>query len=207
LRLDTRRFPVENAAARSGKYSFHMTEHAIGRSQAQIPNALTVFRILLIPVFVVLVLRSDQGWTVAGAIIFGVAGATDQVDGWLARRWHVESRFGQLADPLADRLMIDSAVILLWHAGRLPLIALIIVLGRDILLLGGYKFVMEHGYDFKVNQLGKAGTWLLYAGLAFILLTKQGADWPLYVFWTGLALALTAGLLYVARALKVVLAR
>ncbi|HEY5159979.1 MAG TPA: CDP-diacylglycerol--glycerol-3-phosphate 3-phosphatidyltransferase [Gaiellaceae bacterium] len=184
-----------------------MTEHAIGRSQAQIPNALTVFRILLIPVFVVLVLRSDQGWTVAGAIIFGVAGATDQVDGWLARRWHVESRFGQLADPLADRLMIDSAVILLWHAGRLPLIALIIVLGRDILLLGGYKFVMEHGYDFKVNQLGKAGTWLLYAGLAFILLTKQGADWPLYVFWTGLALALTAGLLYVARALKVVLAR
>jgi len=184
-----------------------MTEQAISRARAQIPNALTVFRILLIPVFVVLVLRSDQGWTVAGAIVFTVAGATDQLDGWLARRWHVESRFGQLADPLADRLMIDSAVILLWHAGRLPLLALLIVLGRDLLLLGGYKFVMERGYDFKVNQIGKAGTWLLYAGITFILLTKNGTDWPLYVFWSGLALALSAGLLYVARALKVVLAR
>ncbi len=184
-----------------------MTEQVLRRSQAQIPNALTVFRILLIPVFITLVLRSDQGWTVAGAIVFAVAGVTDQLDGWLARRWHVESRFGQLADPLADRLMIDSAVILLWHADRLPLIALLIILGRDLLLLGGYRFVMERGYDFKVNQLGKAGTWLLYAGIAFILVTEQGTEWPLYIFWTGLALALTAGLLYVARALRVVLAR
>jgi CDP-diacylglycerol--glycerol-3-phosphate 3-phosphatidyltransferase len=184
-----------------------MTEQALRRSQAQIPNALTIFRIVLIPVFVTFVLRSDRGWTVAGAIIFGVAGVTDQLDGWLARRWRVESRFGQLADPLADRLMIDSAVILLWHAGRLPLIALVIILGRDLMLLGGYKFVMERGYDFKVNQIGKAGTWLLYAGVAFVLITKHGTDWPLYVFWSGLALALGAGLLYVARALKVVLAR
>lgn len=184
-----------------------MTEQAIGRSQAQIPNALTVFRIVLIPLFVVLVLRSDRGWTVAGAIIFGVAGITDQIDGWLARRWHVESRFGQIADPLADRVMIDSAVILLWHAGRLPIAALAIILGRDLLLLAGYKFVMERGYDFKVNQLGKAGTWLLYAGLAFILISKHGTSWPLYIFWSGLALALTAGALYVGRALKVVLAR
>jgi cardiolipin synthase len=184
-----------------------MTEQALRRSQAQIPNALTVFRILLIPFFVVLVLRSNQGWTIAGAIVFAVAGATDQVDGWLARRWHAESRFGQLADPLADRLMIDTAVILLWHAGRLPLIALAIILGRDLLLLGGYRFVMERGYDFKVNQIGKGGTWLLYAGIALVLITKQGTDWPLYVFWSGLALALTAGLLYVVRALRVVIAR
>lgn len=184
-----------------------MTEQALRRTQAQIPNALTVFRILLIPVFVTLVLRSDRGWTIAGAVIFAVAGVTDQIDGWLARRWHAESRFGQLADPLADRLMIDSAVILLWHAGRLPLLALVIILGRDVLLLGGYKFVMERGYDFKVNQIGKAGTWLLYAGLALILITKHGSEWPLYIFWTGLALALSAGLLYVARALKVVLSR
>ena len=184
-----------------------MTEHALRRSQAQIPNALTVFRIALIPAFVVLVLRSDAGWTIAGAVLFGVAGITDQIDGWLARRWRVESRFGQFADPLADRLMIDSAVILLWHAGRLPLIALLVILGRDVLLLGGYKFVMERGYDFKVNQIGKLGTWLLYAGLAFILITKHGTEWPLYIFWTGLALALGAGLLYVGRALKVVLAR
>ena len=184
-----------------------MSDRAAPLPYAQIPNALTLFRIALIPVFVALVLRSDEGWTVAGAIVFGIAGITDQVDGWLARRWRVESRFGQLADPLADRLMIDSAVILLWHAGRLPFIALAFVLGRDLLLLSGYKLVMERGYDFKVNQIGKAGTWLLYAGIAFVLITKQGTDWPLYIFWSGLALALIAGLLYAGRALKVVLAR
>jgi hypothetical protein len=66
---------------------------------------------------------------------------------------------------------------------------------------------MERGYDFKVNQIGKAGTWLLYAGIGLVLITEKGTDWPLYVFWSGLALALTAGLLYVGRALKVVLAR
>jgi CDP-diacylglycerol--glycerol-3-phosphate 3-phosphatidyltransferase len=184
-----------------------MTEHAISRSQAQLPNALTVLRIALIPLFVVLVLQADHGYTIAGAIVFAGAGITDQIDGWLARRWGVESRFGQIADPLADRLMIDSAVILLWHAGRLPLIALAVILGRDLLLIAGYRFVMERGYDFKVNQIGKAGTWLLYAGTAFVLVTEQGTSWPLYIFWTGLALALGAGVLYLGRALKVVLAR
>jgi CDP-diacylglycerol--glycerol-3-phosphate 3-phosphatidyltransferase len=184
-----------------------MMEQAIPRTRAQIPNALTVFRIVLIPVFVVLVLRSSGGSTVASAVLFAVAGGTDQVDGWLARRWHVESRFGQLADPLADRLMIDAAVILLWHAGRLPLLALAFVLGRDLLLLGGYKFVVERGYDFSVSLIGKTGTWLLYAGTALILITHKGTDWPLYIFWIGLALAVGAGVLYVARAVKVVLAR
>jgi CDP-diacylglycerol--glycerol-3-phosphate 3-phosphatidyltransferase len=184
-----------------------MIEQAIRRSQTQIPNALTVFRIALVPAFVVLVLRSSGGSTVAGAVLFAVAGATDQVDGWLARRWRVESRFGQLADPLADRLMIDAAVILLWHAGRLPLPALVLILGRDLLLLGGYKFVVERGYDFSVSLVGKTGTWLLYAGMALVLITHRGTDWPLYIFWTGLALAVGAGAIYAARALRVVLAR
>ena len=93
---------------------------------AQIPNALTVFRLALIPVFVGFVLASDGGHSWPAAIIFGVAGITDQIDGWLARRWHVESAFGKIADPLADRLMIDAAVILLWHADRLPWVALAI---------------------------------------------------------------------------------
>lgn len=190
-----------------GFYALAVDKQASGRLRGRIPNALTIFRIVLIPLFVALVLRSDEGHTAAGAVLFAVAGVTDQVDGWLARRWRVESRFGQLADPLADRLMIDAAVILLWNAGRLPLVALLFVLGRDLLLIGGYKLVMERGYDFAVNQVGKTGTWLLYAGLAFVLVTEAGADWPLYIFWTGVGLALLAGLLYLDRALRVVLAR
>ena len=87
---------------------------------AQLPNALTIARFALIPVFVVLVLASDGGHSWAAAAVFAVAGITDQVDGYLARRWHVESEFGKYADPLADRLMIDAAIVLLWIADRLP---------------------------------------------------------------------------------------
>jgi CDP-diacylglycerol---glycerol-3-phosphate 3-phosphatidyltransferase len=152
---------------------------------------LTVARLVMIPVFVALVLAADGGHSWPAAIIFGVAGVTDQIDGWLARLWHVESTFGKIADPLADRLMIDAAVILLWHADRLPWAALAIP-ARDVALIAGYKLVMERGYDFSVNLAGKAATWLLYASLAFILVTRKGTDWPIWIFWAGFALAAVA---------------
>jgi len=157
----------------------------------RVPNALTIARLLMIPAFVGLVLASDGGHSWPAAIVFGAAGVTDQIDGWLARRWHVESRFGTIADPLADRLMIDAAVILLWHAGRLPWAALAIP-ARDVALIAGYRLVADRGYDFSVNLAGKAATWLLYASLAFILVTRKGTDWPIWIFWAGFALAAVA---------------
>src|SRR3954469_18813911 len=97
-----------------------MAARAVPAPLAAIPNALTIFRLVLLPVFIALILTSEGGHSCPAAIVFGVAAVTDQIDGWLARRWRVESEFGKVADPLADRLMIDAAVILLWHAGRLP---------------------------------------------------------------------------------------
>src|SRR5436853_179096 len=137
-----------------------------------IPNALTIARLAMIPAFVALVLASDGGHSWPAAIIFGVAGVTDQIDGWLARLWRVESSFGKIADPLADRLMIDAAVILLWQADRLPWIALAIP-ARDVALVAGYKLVVGRGYDFSVNFAGKVATWLLYASLAFVMVTRE----------------------------------
>jgi CDP-diacylglycerol--glycerol-3-phosphate 3-phosphatidyltransferase len=166
---------------------------------AQIPNALTLFRLLLIPDFVVLLVTADGGHSWPAAIVFGVAGVTDQIDGWLARRWRVESTFGKVADPLADRLMIDAAVILLWHADRLPWIALAIP-ARDLALVAGYKLVVDRGYDFNVNLAGKAATWLLYASLAFVMCTSKGTDWPLWIFWAGVALAAVALVGYLLKA-------
>jgi CDP-diacylglycerol--glycerol-3-phosphate 3-phosphatidyltransferase len=168
-----------------------MAARAIPAPLAQIPNALTLARLLLIPVFVALVLTADGGHSWPAAIVFGAAGATDQVDGWLARRWRVESAFGKVADPLADRLMIDAAVVLLWHAGRLPWVALAIP-ARDVALVAGYKLVVSRGYEFAVNLAGKAATWLLYASLAFLLVTREGTDWPLWIFWAGFGLAALA---------------
>jgi CDP-diacylglycerol--glycerol-3-phosphate 3-phosphatidyltransferase len=165
----------------------------------RLPNALTIGRIVLIPVFVWLITTCDEGRSWPAAIVFGVAGITDQVDGFLARRWHVESSFGKIADPLADRLMIDCAVVLLIHAGRLPWVALLIP-ARDLIALVGTPIVMGRGYAFQVNLLGKLATWLLYASLAFVMVTHKGAAWPLWIFWTGLVLALAALAEYAVKA-------
>jgi CDP-diacylglycerol--glycerol-3-phosphate 3-phosphatidyltransferase len=165
----------------------------------QLPNALTVARLLLIPVFIVLITTSDDGYSWPAAIVFAVAGITDQVDGFLARRWHVESSFGKIADPLADRLMIDTAVILLVYAGRLPWPALLIPL-RDVVVLLGTPLVLGRGYEFKVNMLGRIATWLLFASLAFVMVTHEGTQWPLWIFWTGLVLAILSFGEYVLKA-------
>ena len=173
---------------------------AVSAPLAQLPNALTVGRLLLIPAFVVVLAAADGGRSWPAAIIFGVAGVTDQIDGWLARRWAVESEFGKLADPLADRLMIDAAIVLLFVADRLPWEALLLILARDGLLLVGYRVVADRGYEFSVNTLGKAATWLLYAGIAFVMVTHEGTSWPLAVFWSGLGLAALAAVLYIVAA-------
>lgn len=174
-------------------------------TRAQLPNALTIARFLLIPVYIALILASDGGFSWPAAIVFGVAGVTDQVDGYLARRWHVESAFGKFADPLADRLMIDAAVILLIHAGRLPWLALIIP-ARDLVTLVGTPIMLGRGYEFRVNLVGKAATWLLYAALGFVMVTRDGTDWPLWVFWSGLVLALASLGEYALKARREVLA-
>jgi CDP-diacylglycerol--glycerol-3-phosphate 3-phosphatidyltransferase len=176
-----------------------MVSRAVPAPVAQIPNALTIIRLALIPLFVVLVLASDGGHSWAAAAVFAVAGITDQVDGWLARRWHVESEFGKVADPLADRLMIDAAVLLLFLAHRLPWAALLI-LARDLVLIGGYKLVVPRGYDFSVSFLGKLATWILYAAIGLVLATHKGTHWPLWIFWIGLGTAVAAAALYLAAA-------
>ncbi|HZT91147.1 MAG TPA: CDP-alcohol phosphatidyltransferase family protein [Gaiellaceae bacterium] len=171
----------------------------------RLPNALTIGRLVLIPVYVALITTCQHGRSWPAAIVFGVAGVTDQVDGFLARRWHVESRFGTLADPLADRLMIDAAVILLVYAARLPWAALVIPL-RDLVVLAGTPLVLGRGYEFHVNLLGKAATWLLYASLAFVMVTHSGSHWPVWIFWAGFALALVSLADYALKARREVLA-
>jgi len=179
-----------------------MAERVVTVRLARIPNALTVARFAAIPVFIALEVNAEGGKSWAAAIVFAAAGITDQLDGWLARRWHVESRFGTVADPLADRLMIDTAVILLWYYDRLPWPALVLVLARDVVLVAGYKLVMPRGYELSVSFLGKAATWILYAALALMLVTSEGSDLPYVLFWLGLVLAMIAGAVYVVSALR-----
>jgi CDP-diacylglycerol--glycerol-3-phosphate 3-phosphatidyltransferase len=175
---------------------------AVPAPLAQLPNALTVSRLVLIPVFVVLMVRAGDAHSWPAGILFGAAGVTDQIDGFLARAWRVESRFGKIADPLADRLMIDAAVILLVAYGRLPWAGLVVIAARDLLLLVGWRLLAPRGIDLDVNVLGKAATWILYAAVAFRIVTHDHTRWPLWLFWIGLAGAVTAAMFYVREARK-----
>jgi CDP-diacylglycerol--glycerol-3-phosphate 3-phosphatidyltransferase len=179
-----------------------MATRAVPAPLAQLPNALTVGRLGLIPVFVVLMVQAGDAHSWPAGIVFGVAGATDQIDGFLARRWRVESRFGKIADPLADRLMIDAAVILLVAYGRLPWAGLVVIAARDLLLLGGWRLLAPRGVELDVNLLGKAATWLLYAAIGFRIVTHDHTSWPLWLFWTGLVAAVIAAMFYARDAWK-----
>lgn len=169
----------------------------------KIPNALTVARFAAIPVFAWLYLRAGDGPAWAAGLFFAAAALTDQLDGVLARRWHVESSFGKVADPLADRLMIGTAVIGMWSTGRIPLLAALIILARDLVLLLGYRLVAPSGYQLEISFLGKLATWVLYAALGFVLVTDEGTRWPLVLLWIGIALAVAAAVQYVMRARSV----
>lgn len=154
----------------------------------------------MIPVFVALLLLAEDGRSWPAALVFAAAGVTDQVDGWLARRWRVESAFGKVADPLADRLMIGTAAVLMLATGRIPLVAALVILGRDVLLVLGYKLLAPGGYELEVTFLGKLATWVLYAAVGFVLVTEEGTGWPLVLLWIGIALSLGAGAQYVLAA-------
>jgi CDP-diacylglycerol--glycerol-3-phosphate 3-phosphatidyltransferase len=179
-----------------------MATSAVPAPLAQLPNALTVARLLLIPLFVALMVKAGDARSWPAGVLFGVAGVTDQIDGFLARRWHVESRFGKIADPLADRLMIDAAAILLVAYGRLPWAGLAVIVARDLLLLVGWRVLAPRGIDLDVNLLGKAATWILYLAIGCRIVTHDHTTWPLWLFWFGLGGAVIAAMFYLRDGLK-----
>ncbi len=170
---------------------------ATDRGLWTIPNVLSFLRLGSVPVFVWLFVSGSED---AAVILYAVFAWTDFFDGVIARRFDQVSEIGKLLDPLADRIMIDAAVVLLWLDGRLPWPALAVILARDAVLIGGYRLVAGRGYELSVSLLGKTATWVLYAALTGVLASGGGTAWPLWLFWAGLALAVAAAALYVAAA-------
>jgi phosphatidylglycerophosphate synthase len=96
--------------------------------------------------------------------------------------------------------MIDAAAILVALEGKLPWAGAVIIVLRDALLVGGYRLLMPRGYELNVTTLGKLATWLLYLSVGILTVTGHATEWPRWLFWFALALALLAAAQYVLKA-------
>lgn len=111
-----------------------------------LPNALTLLRIVLIPIFLLITgLSTQQVWHVVAAIIFALASFTDYLDGYLARRWHVVSNFGKFADPLADKMLVMSAFIVLVGLNLAPSWIVALIICRELAVTGLRLLLVETG--------------------------------------------------------------
>ncbi len=165
-----------------------------------IPNAIGFIRLALIPVFLVLALTSDEGTDLAPLIIFAVIGWSDYLDGIAARVTGQYSRLGALLDPLVDRLLVISGVIVCWRFDLLPRWALAVLVARELFMLCFVRWGLNRGLNVKVNWLGRAGVWPVMTAL---FLAMAGVGWVAEAcLYLGLVLVLGATVLYVREAIR-----
>ena len=138
----------------------------------QIPNVLTIGRILFIPLFIlILTLGHSQGSHLLAAIIFAVASITDYFDGYLARKWNVVSNFGKFADPMADKLLVMSAFIMLIELGMAPAWVVAIIICRELAVTGLRLLLVETGGTVLAAAMpGKIKTFSQMFAIIFLLL-------------------------------------
>lgn len=184
-----------------------------------LPNLISFIRLLMIPVFLVLLFNDLN---LAATLLFAIAASTDWVDGQVARRTNQVSRLGQLLDPAVDRLLMIAGVAGLFFVARLPLWIILFVLIRDLaLLIGGGYVLKRYGVRVPVIYPGKVATTLLYIGFAGVLLnfpllvglgvcdfswlpgfSHELYSWGFWFVYAGLILNIFTTTYYIVAALK-----
>lgn len=174
-----------------------------------IPNMLSILRLLLVPVFLVLLVNDQFLWAL---IVLAFASFTDWLDGQIARRFGQETNLGKLLDPSADRLFIFATLIGLTLNGNIPAWLAIVIVLRDVLMLVGLPTLKRLGYrSLPVHFLGKSGTFALLYALPLMLLSDI---WPQAEFlvlplawafaWWGVALYWISGFIYLHQLRKLI---
>lgn len=178
-----------------------------------LPNALTVLRLVLVPVFVVLGLQS-QSWSAlwAAFVVFAVAAITDRFDGELARSWGQITDFGRIADPIADKALTLCGFGLLSYQGFLPWWLTILIAVRELGITAMRTFFLRRGVVVSANQAGKLKTFMQMVALGMLLIPwahftamNEANEWWVVILirlgqiFAGVALALTlySGVMYV----------
>lgn len=137
-----------------------------------IPNALTLLRVLMIPIFILLLtLGNNLTFHVMAAVIFALASITDYLDGYLARKWQVVTNFGKFADPMADKLLVMSAFIMLIELGMAPAWVVAVIICRELAVTGLRLLLVETGGTVLAAAMpGKIKTFSQMFAIIFLLL-------------------------------------
>jgi CDP-diacylglycerol--glycerol-3-phosphate 3-phosphatidyltransferase len=168
-----------------------------------LPNRLTILRVILIPAFVALLAFETPLMQALAALAFVIASLTDLMDGWYARRHGQETDFGKLMDPMADKLLVMSALILLVAQGRAPWLAAMVILAREFVISGIRLVAAAKGRVIAADKLGKYKTALqmlaitmLVLGPALGLWCAQGGE---LLLWASMALSVVSCVQYIVK--------
>jgi CDP-diacylglycerol--glycerol-3-phosphate 3-phosphatidyltransferase len=135
-----------------------------------LPNAITLTRIAMIPVFLWFTYYESRVHSFIACIVYAVTGATDFLDGWVARRRNLVTVIGKFLDPLADKLIVMAALVMCVHLGRVAAWVAIVILGREFIVTGLRTIAMSEGIVIAAGQEGKQKTAFQVAGISFLLL-------------------------------------
>ncbi|AAZ68898.1 CDP-diacylglycerol--glycerol-3-phosphate 3-phosphatidyltransferase [Ehrlichia canis] len=171
-----------------------------------LPNLLTILRVFAIPAIVCSFYIGDNNSNYIAFIIFIFACVTDFFDGYLARIWKTQSKFGKLFDPIADKLIVAATVIMLIYIGKITgitIIPVVIIICREILISGLREFLISMNVELPVIKLGKIKTFIQMAAIAMLMLNDSLI---LYIgeviLYFAAALTIYSAYLYVCIAIK-----
>jgi cardiolipin synthase (CMP-forming) len=160
-----------------------------------IPNAIGYARLAGIPVFLILALSSGDGHSTVATVLFAVIGWADYLDGFAARLTGQYSRLGALLDPVIDRLLVVSGMVVCWNFSLLPRWAIALVVGRELLMLALSRYALSRRVEITINWPGRVGVAPTMGAPFFAM---AGVHWlALILLYVGLTLSLIATALYI----------
>jgi cardiolipin synthase len=145
-----------------------------------IPNILTIFRIFLIPIFIITFFSSIAKSLLFAILIFLFAGLTDVLDGYIARKYKLITKWGTVMDPLADKLMLITVLACLVIKKYIPIWILIVISVKEIAMIISATFLYRQNTVIPANKFGKASTLLFYIAIFFFIFNRTLADYLLY---------------------------
>jgi CDP-diacylglycerol---glycerol-3-phosphate 3-phosphatidyltransferase len=160
--------------------------------ELNVPNVLTVFRILLVPVLVTALLSGFSSDALAAGV-FVLASFTDALDGWLARRHKSESNFGRLMDPLADKLLVTSALVSLVALDRLQAWVAMVIIAREFAVTGLRQMAIEQGHVLAASLWGKVKTVLQIAMVLALIAVDGSPAWVDALVYVTVAVTVYSG--------------